>query len=112
MTMPPRFGMEDTHFANPHGLDAEDHYSTAHDMAWLMVEAMKNDEFREITHTRHISIDGFELYYHNKLLNLYEYCISGKTGYTMAAGRTLVTASEKDGQLLVAGHIECSGRLE
>lgn len=97
-----RFGMEDTHFANPHGLDAEDHYSTAHDMAWLMVEAMKNDEFREITHTRHISIDGFELYYHNKLLNLYEYCISGKTGYTMAAGRTLVTASEKDGQLLVA----------
>lgn len=97
-----RFGMEHTHFANPHGLDAEDHYSTAHDMARLMVEAMKNDTFREITHTRYIAIDGFELYYHNKLLNLYEYCISGKTGYTQAAGRTLVTASEKDGQLLVA----------
>lgn len=97
-----RFGMENTHFANPHGLDAEGHYSTAHDMARLMVEAMKNDTFREITHTRYIAIDGFELYYHNKLLNLYEYCISGKTGYTQAAGRTLVTASEKDGQLLVA----------
>ena len=97
-----RFGMNDTHFSNPHGLDAEDHYSTAHDMARLMVEAMKNEEFREITHTRYISIDGFELYFHNKLLNMYEYCISGKTGYTVAAGRTLVTASEKDGHLLVA----------
>lgn len=96
------FGMKDTHFSNPHGLDAEDHYSTAHDMARLMVEAMKNPDFREITRTRHITIDGFDLYFHNKLLNMYEYCISGKTGYTLAAGRTLVTASEKDGQLLVA----------
>jgi len=97
-----KFGMENTHFSNPHGLDAEDHYSTAHDMARLMVEAMKNEDFREITHTRYVDIDGFELYFHNKLLNLYQYCISGKTGYTSAAGRTLVTASEKDGQLLVA----------
>lgn len=97
-----KFGMNDTHFANPHGLDAEDHYSTAHDMARLMVEAMKNDTFREISHTRHVVIDGFEMYFHNKLLDRYEYCISGKTGYTQAAGRTLVTASEKDGQLLVA----------
>lgn len=97
-----KIGMENTHFSNPHGLDAEDHYSTAHDMAKLMVVAMRNAEFREITHTRHISIDGFDLYYHNKLLNMYEYCISGKTGYTQAAGRTLVSASEKDGQLLVA----------
>lgn len=96
------FGMENTHFSNPHGLDAEDHYSTAHDMARLMVEAMKNETFREITHTRYVGIDGFELYYHNKLLSKYQYCISGKTGYTVAAGRTLVTASEKDGQLLVA----------
>lgn len=94
-------GMDNTHFANPHGLDAEDHYSTAHDMARLMAEAMKNSDFREITHTRYVEIDGHEIYFHNKLLNMYEYCISGKTGYTMAAGRTLVTASEKDGMLLI-----------
>ena len=97
-----RFGMSDTHFSNPHGLDAEDHYSTAHDMARLMARAMENADFREITRTRHISIDGYELYFHNKLLDRYEYCISGKTGYTVAAGRTLVTASEKDGRLLIA----------
>ncbi len=95
-------GMENSHFANPHGLDAEDHYSTAYDMAKLMIRAMENEDFREITATRYISIDGLENYYHNKLLRMYEYCISGKTGYTVAAGRTLVTASEKDGQLLVA----------
>ena len=94
-------GMRNSHFANPHGLDAEDHYSTAHDMARLMAEAMKNDDFREITHTRYVEIDGHEIYFHNKLMNMYEYCISGKTGYTMAAGRTLVTASEKDGLLLI-----------
>lgn len=96
------FGMADTHFTNPHGLDADDHYSTAYDMALLMVEAMENETFREISGTRYVEIDGFELYYHNKLLNKYKYCISGKTGYTAAAGRTLVTASEKDGRLLVA----------
>lgn len=97
-----RFGMKDTHFANPHGLDASDHYSTAYDMALLMSEAMKNETFREICRTRTITIDGYELYFHNKLLNRYEHCVAGKTGYTVAAGRTLVTASEKDGQMLIA----------
>lgn len=97
-----KFGMKNTHFSNPHGLDAEDHYSTAYDMALLMVEAMKNEDFRTITATKYIEIDGFELYYHNKLLRQYEYCVGGKTGYTVAAGRTLVTAAEKDGQLLIA----------
>ncbi len=97
-----RFGMKDTHFSNPHGLDATDHYSTAYDLALLMAEAMKNQEFRKICHTRTITIDGYELFFHNKLLNRYPYCVAGKTGYTVAAGRTLVTASEKDGQLLIA----------
>ena len=97
-----RYGMENTHFSNPHGLDDDDHYSTAYDMALLMVQAMKNQDFRDISATRYVDIDGYELYYHNKLLSKYAYCVSGKTGFTSAAGRTLVTASEKDGQLLVA----------
>ena len=98
-----RFGMNDTHFSNPHGLDAEDHYSTAHDMARLMVEAMKNEEFREITHTRYISIDGFELYFHNKLLNMYEYCISGKTGYRKNPSHRI----RKGRPFIGGGHLEC-----
>lgn len=96
-----RLGMTNTHFSNPHGLDADDHYSTAYDMALLMVQAMKYEQFRTISGTKYVNIDGFEMYYHNKLLRKYEYCVSGKTGYTVAAGRTLVTAAEKDGQLLV-----------
>ena len=96
-----RFGMTNTHFSNPHGLDADDHYSTAYDMALLMVQAMKYEDFRTISATKYVEIDGFEMYYHNKLLRKYEYCVSGKTGYTVAAGRTLVTAAEKDGQMLV-----------
>ena len=95
-------GMNSTHFSNPHGLDAADHYSTAHDMALVMNEAMKNDIFCEICATRYIKIDGFELYYHNKLLDKYEYCVGGKTGYTENAGNTLVTAAVKNDQLLIA----------
>ncbi len=38
---------------------------------------------------------------HNRLLSLYEYCIGGKTGYTSAAGRCLVSAAEKDGVTLI-----------
>lgn len=107
-----RFGMENTHFSNPHGLDAEDHYSTAHDMARLMIEAMKNPIFREISGKRYVSIDGYELFYHNKLLSKYEYCVSGKTGYTVAAGRTLVTAAGAGRTAAGSGYPECPGRLE
>ncbi len=95
-------GMSHTSFANPHGLDAEGHYSTAEDMAKLMIYAMQNEEFVKITGTRYIEMEGFSMTNHNKLLRMYEYCIGGKNGYTQASGRTLVTCAEKDGQRLVA----------
>lgn len=102
-------GMNDTHFVTPSGLDDENHYSTAYDMALLMGEAMKNPDFAEITKMKNGSVEliypqGKILSYtnHNKLLSLYEYCIGGKTGFTKAAGRCFVTASEKDGVTLIA----------
>src|SRR5699024_11453656 len=42
-------GMTDTYFMNAHGLDENNHYSTAYDMAVLMKQAMKNDVFQKIT---------------------------------------------------------------
>ncbi|MEE0761578.1 MAG: D-alanyl-D-alanine carboxypeptidase family protein [Acutalibacteraceae bacterium] len=102
-------GMNDTHFVTPSGLDDENHYSTAYDMALLMGEAMKNQDFAEIAKMKNGSVEliypeGKILSYtnHNKLLSLYEYCIGGKTGFTKAAGRCLVTAAEKDGVTLIA----------
>ncbi|MGP3559952.1 D-alanyl-D-alanine carboxypeptidase family protein [Geobacillus sp. BK01] len=104
-------GMRDTEFANPHGLDdAENHYSTAYDMALLMQYAMKNEEFRRISGTKVYRApappgeDGARVWRNkNKLLtSLYEYCTGGKTGYTKRAHRTLVTTASKDGVDLIA----------
>jgi len=97
-----RLSMENTSFANPNGLDAENHRSSAYDMAKLTAYAMKNETFRRIVSTKSITIGERTLTNHNKLLALYDGCIGVKTGYTKAAGRTLVSAAERNGQLLIA----------
>ncbi len=95
-------GMVHTSFANPNGLDAETHYSTARDMAVLACAAMENETFARIVSTRTVTIGGRTMNNHNKLLSWSEGCIGLKTGYTKAAGRTLVSCMEKNGQRLVA----------
>jgi len=102
-------GMKNSGFVTPSGLDADGHYSTAHDMALLMACAMRNKSFRDITSHTEMTVDFIyppdkSVTYpnHNKLLRLYDGCISGKTGYTDSAGRCLVTAAERDGLLLIA----------
>ena len=94
-------GMSNTHFSNPNGLDAEDHYSTAYDMALLAREVLENDVLREMVATKSIHVAGRDLTNHNKLLWRYEGCGGMKTGYTMAAGRTLVSCATRNGQTLI-----------
>ena len=95
-------GMENTHFANPNGLDDEAHYSTAVDMAKLAAAAMDDPVLRRVASTRTARIGGRTLTNHNKLLSRVEGCVGLKTGYTRAAGRTLVSCAERDGVRLVA----------
>lgn len=95
-------GMTNTSFANPNGLDHEKHYSTARDMAVLACAAMKNETLVRIVSTRTITIGGRTMTNHNKLLSYMDGCIGLKTGYTKAAGRTLVSCAEKNGQRLIA----------
>ena len=95
-------GMEHSSFANPNGLDHEDHYSTARDMARLACAAVENETLVRMVSTRSVTIGGRTMTNHNKLLNQIEGCIGLKTGYTMAAGRTLVSCVERNGQRLVA----------
>ena len=95
-------GLTSTSFANPNGLDHQDHYSTARDMAALAAEAMKNATFRRIVSTRSVTIGGRTMTNHNKLLSMAEGCIGLKTGYTRAAGRTLVSCAERKGRQLIA----------
>ena len=103
-----QLGMKNTHFVTPSGLDSEEHYSTAYDMAVLCSYAMENDAFREIVSQKTIDVEYVypegkkqTLGNHNRLLSLYEGCIGIKTGYTMKAGRTLTSCAERDGVRLV-----------
>ena len=95
-------GMTDTSFANPNGLDDEKHYSTARDMAVLAAYAAQDPTFRRICSTRTATVGGRTMTNHNKLLSQVEGCIGMKTGYTKAAGRTLVSCAERQGRRLVA----------
>lgn len=94
-------GMEESYFCNPNGLESEGHYSTAADMAKLGAACMENETIAKIVATPSITIGDRSFQNHNKLLRLYEGCVGMKTGYTEAAGRTLVSAARRDGQLLI-----------
>ncbi|MBM7552414.1 D-alanyl-D-alanine carboxypeptidase family protein [Thalassobacillus pellis] len=104
-------GMNNSHFDNPHGLDSDTHYSTAYDLALLMSYAMRNDNFREVTGAERYLSDNRDYYWFNKnklLTKYYEYCTGGKTGFTKAAGRTLVSTAKKGKMELVAVTLNAS----
>ena len=71
-------------------------------MAILAAAAMENQTFARIVSTKSVSIGGRLMTNHNKLLRLVEGCEGIKTGYTRAAGRTLVSSASRKGQRLVA----------
>ncbi len=99
-------GLSNTHFDNPHGLDSENHYTTASDLAILTSEALKNDTFAKIVSTYKFTISTKNgarvLINHNKLLRTYEGSIGVKTGFTKRSGRCLVSAAKRNGLTLVA----------
>ena len=94
-------GMTGTSFANPNGLDHAEHYSTARDMAILACEAMKDPTFCRLVSTKSVTADGRTMTNHNKLLSMAEGCIGLKTGYTRAAGRTLVSCAHRNGRNVI-----------
>ena len=95
-------GLTQTHFANPHGLDSGENYSTALDLARLAQAALQNAQLRAVVSTKTAVCAGRTLTNHNKLLWRYDGCIGVKTGYTRHAGRILVSAAERDGRMLIA----------
>lgn len=94
-------GLTATSYANPHGLDSENNYSTARDLARLAAAALENDTFRQTVSTKSAMAAGRALTNHNKLLWHCPGCIGVKTGYTKAAGRILVSAAEREGRRLI-----------
>lgn len=101
-------GMTNTYFINPHGLEdktGNGNKSTAVDMAILMRYALHNDVFRTMIHTKSYtaktSLKTYVWKNKNKLLFTDKDMLGGKTGYTIKAHRTLVTASKRDNKTVI-----------
>ena len=98
-------GLVDTRFENPHGLDSDNHYTTAYELALITKEAMKNSLFRQIVSTENYVVMADEPKYfsnHNRLLKTYGFAVGVKTGYTSKSGRCLVSASADNGEEYIA----------
>ena len=106
-------GMANTHFVTPSGLDAEEHYSTAYDMALLGRAALQNPEFARMAASKRLSLTfgnppyQRSLLNHNRLLSLFPEAIGIKTGFTKTAGRCLVSAARRDGVTLIVVTLGC-----
>ena len=95
-----KLGLKNTNFITPHGLDSEQHYSTAYDLALLTDYALKNDIFKQIVSTKNITItlndQPHEIHNTNELLGVLPGIYGVKTGFTFNAGRCLVTAYKNE----------------
>lgn len=94
-------GMSSSVFVDASGLRAEGHHTTARDLGTLACAALKNETLRELMRTKSAVVHGQTLLNHNKLLWRSEGTFGGKTGYTMAAGRTLISCTEREDMTLV-----------
>ena len=102
-----QIGMHNTSFVTPSGLDDENHYSTAYNMALLGCEAITNPDFLSACSSVQAKLCyGNEPYTrylsnHNRLLKTFDGAVGIKTGFTKKSGRCLVSAAERDGVTLV-----------
>lgn len=114
-------GCVHTTFLTPNGLDHEEvtpegsrvHSTTAYELALILSECIKNEEFRQICQTRNATISNtkgtrqYDLSNHNTLLQNMEGVIAGKTGFTCNAGYCYVGAVERNGTVYVAALLGC-----
>ena len=100
--------MVDTNFVTASGLDSDEHYSTAYDMALLGAYAVNNPQFREICSSKTKRVEFIEpacfrvFSNHNRLMSMCDGVFGIKTGFTKKSGRCLVSACERNGIVLVA----------
>lgn len=99
-------GCLDTHFSNPHGLDEEDHYSSAYDMALMAAELLKYEDILEITKTyettlTHQNGKSIWLVNTNSLIRFYSGLDGLKTGYTEKAGYCLTGTMKRNDMRLI-----------
>ena len=95
-----QLGLKNTHYESPHGLDSDNHYTTAYELAVLTDYALKNKTFLQIVGTKNytITINGYSknISNTNELLGNLTGVYGVKTGFTNGANRCLVTACKRN----------------
>lgn len=103
---------QSTNFTNPSGLPDSNHYTTARDLCTITRHAMQNEIFREIVSTKNYSGKFRSFANKNKMLYNYEGANGVKTGYTVKAGRCLVSSAERDGMDVICVVLNCPDMYE
>jgi D-alanyl-D-alanine carboxypeptidase (penicillin-binding protein 5/6) len=108
-------GALNTHFENASGLPADDHYSTAYDLAIMLRYAMRRLDFAEIMQMRTASVESvagrmWNIRNHNRLLWTFPGALGGKTGWTRASRHCYVGMVESGGRTLIVS-VLASSRL-
>lgn len=112
-----KIGAVDSHFTNPHGLNDEEHYTTAKDLALITVYALKNETFAKIVRTKRITVEnseGEKRYFvnKNKMLSGFDGADGVKTGFTKVAGRCLVSSATRENMQLICVVLGCPPMFE
>jgi D-alanyl-D-alanine carboxypeptidase len=111
-------GLENTHFVNPHGLDAEDHYTSANDLVVMAATLLEDPVLAQLARTRFARFwpdpAGVERKARstNKLLGVFPGVVGVKTGYTNKAGLVLVSAFEHRGRTLIGVVMKSEGHFD
>lgn len=105
-------GAVHTHFTNPSGLPDDEHYTTARDLCNIACYAMRNETFKTVVSTRSHKRNFRSYANKNKMLYSYDGANGVKTGYTLKAGRCLVSSAERNGMDVVTVVLNCPDMYE
>lgn len=109
-------GLKFSHFVSPHGLDSDEHYTTAYDLAILADYALKNPVFAKIVNTSNYSITinnySKSLHNSNELLGYLDGVYGVKTGFTNGANRCLVTSCKRDNLDIICVVLGCDTKKD
>lgn len=111
-----QIGLKNTHFVTPHGLDDENHYTTAYELAILTDYALENSTFKKIANTKNTQIrineNPMNIYNTNELLGVLPGVDGIKTGFTNNAGRCLVTSCTRDENQIITVVLGCDTKKQ
>lgn len=111
-----QIGLKNTHFVTPHGLDDENHYTTAYELAILTDYALENSTFKKIVNTKSTQIrineNPMNIYNTNELLGVLPGVDGIKTGFTNNAGRCLVTSCTREKNQIITVVLGCDTKKQ